>query len=80
MGCLQILMPKPCFFLVNLISLCYVELARFVVFFPCLTFGWLRARTGFLVAPILSHGSANVFFYVVAEVGFVNGSVNIAPR
>jgi len=34
--------------------------ARMVVFFPGLLFGWLRAKTGSLLAPILSHGSANV--------------------
>ncbi len=31
------------------------------VFFSGLLFGWLRAKTGSLIAPILSHGSANVF-------------------
>jgi membrane protease YdiL (CAAX protease family) len=39
-----------------------LEPAGLVVFFPGLLFAWLRARTGSLVAPILSHGSANVFF------------------
>ena len=34
--------------------------ARMAVFFPGLLFGWLRARTGTLLAPILSHGCANV--------------------
>jgi len=34
--------------------------ASMSVFFPGLLFGWLRARTGSLLAPILSHGSANV--------------------
>ena len=33
---------------------------RLGVFFPGLLFGWLRAKTGSLLAPILSHGSANV--------------------
>ena len=33
---------------------------RMAVFFPGLLFGWLRARTGTLIAPILSHGCANV--------------------
>lgn len=36
--------------------------ARISVFFPALLFGWLRARTGSLVAPILSHATANVVF------------------
>jgi membrane protease YdiL (CAAX protease family) len=34
--------------------------ARMAVFFPGLLFGWLRARTGTLLAPILSHGTANL--------------------
>jgi membrane protease YdiL (CAAX protease family) len=34
--------------------------ARMAVFFPGLLFGWLRAKTGSLLAPILSHGSANL--------------------
>jgi membrane protease YdiL (CAAX protease family) len=37
----------------------------FTVFFPGLLFGWLRAKTGSLVAPILSHGSANVFSMIL---------------
>ena len=41
--------------------------ARFVVFLPGLLFAWLRAKTGSLVAPILSHGSANIFFMVMLE-------------
>jgi membrane protease YdiL (CAAX protease family) len=44
-----------------------LEVARFVVFFPGLLFAWLRARTGSLVAPILSHGSANVFFMLLLK-------------
>jgi hypothetical protein len=38
-----------------------LKVAGFLAFFPGLLFAWLRARTGFLLAPILSHGSANVF-------------------
>jgi membrane protease YdiL (CAAX protease family) len=34
---------------------------RMATFFPSLLFAWLRARTGSLIAPVLSHGSANVF-------------------
>jgi len=34
--------------------------ARLAVFFPGLLFGWLRAKTGTLLAPILSHGTANL--------------------
>ena len=44
-----------------------LNVAGFVVFFPGLLFAWLRARTGSLVAPILSHGSANVFFMLLLE-------------
>ncbi len=39
--------------------------ARFVVFFPGLLFAWLRARTGSLLASVLSHGSANVFYMIL---------------
>ena len=35
--------------------------ARMAVFFPALLFGWLKAKTGTLIAPILSHGTANMF-------------------
>jgi membrane protease YdiL (CAAX protease family) len=38
----------------------YLDVSRMAVFFPGLLFGWLRARTGSLLAPILSHGTANV--------------------
>jgi membrane protease YdiL (CAAX protease family) len=34
--------------------------ARMAVLFPALLFGWLRAKTGTLLAPILSHGTANL--------------------
>ncbi len=34
---------------------------RLAVFFPSLLFGWLRAKTGNLVAPILVHAASNVF-------------------
>ncbi|MDT8366604.1 MAG: CPBP family glutamic-type intramembrane protease [bacterium] len=49
---------------VLLFSLAHVAVdldpARLAVFFPGLLFGWLRAKTGTLLAPILSHGSANL--------------------
>ena len=41
--------------------------ARMAVFFPALLFGWLRARTGSLVAPILSHATANVIFEMLTR-------------
>ena len=34
---------------------------RLAVFFPALAFGWLRARTGGLLGPVLFHGLSNVF-------------------
>jgi hypothetical protein len=34
--------------------------ARLAVFFPSLVFGWLRHRTGSLLAPIVFHGACNV--------------------
>ena len=39
--------------------------ARMSVFFPGLLFGWLRARTGAVLAPILSHGSANALYMLL---------------
>jgi membrane protease YdiL (CAAX protease family) len=38
----------------------YLDPLRMAVFFPGLLFAWLRARTGSLLAPNLSHGSANL--------------------
>jgi membrane protease YdiL (CAAX protease family) len=35
--------------------------ARFAVFFPSLLFGWLRARTGGIGAPLAFHAACNVF-------------------
>jgi membrane protease YdiL (CAAX protease family) len=35
--------------------------ARLAVFFPALVFGWLRARTGGIGAPVLFHASCNLF-------------------
>ena len=34
---------------------------RLAVFFPALAFGWLRQRTGGLLAPVLFHGMSNIF-------------------
>ncbi len=41
--------------------------ARLLVFFPGLLMGWLRARTGSLVAPIVFHGLANVLMEVLVR-------------
>ncbi len=35
--------------------------ARLMVFFSALAFGWLRAKTGTLLAPILFHAASNIF-------------------
>jgi uncharacterized protein len=34
---------------------------RVATFFPGLLFGWLRARTGSVAAPVLVHALANLF-------------------
>jgi hypothetical protein len=34
---------------------------KLAVFFPALAFGWLKARRGTIVAPILFHAASNVF-------------------
>jgi len=35
--------------------------ARLAVFFPALVFGWLRARTKGVGAPVLFHAACNIF-------------------
>ena len=45
---------------------------RMAVFFPALVFGWLRDRTGSIIAPALFHGISNVT-YLLAEYFFVAG-------
>ena len=50
-----------------------VDLAphKLLVFFPALVFGWLRARRGTIVAPILFHAASNVFMDILrAGFGF----------
>ena len=44
-----------------------VDLAphRLLVFFPALAFGWLRARRGTMVAPILFHAASNIFMDIL---------------
>lgn len=42
-----------------------LEPARLAVFFPALAFGWLKARRGSIVAPILFHAASNVFMDVL---------------
>jgi len=46
------------------------DVSRLSVFFPGLLFGWLLARTGALIAPMLFHGLCNsVLFTLQAWVG-----------
>lgn len=40
---------------------------RLAVFFPALLFGWLRARTGTVVAAVVVHGASNVLIRAVAS-------------
>ncbi len=39
--------------------------ARLAVFFPALAFGWLKAKRGGLVAPVLFHAASNIFMDVL---------------
>jgi membrane protease YdiL (CAAX protease family) len=41
------------------------EVERLSVFFPGLLFGWLQARTGALIAPILFHGLCNIVLFTL---------------
>lgn len=41
--------------------------ARLAVFFPALLFGWLRARTGGVGAPLLFHAACNLFSLTLAR-------------
>jgi membrane protease YdiL (CAAX protease family) len=36
------------------------------VFFPSLAFGWLRARTGSIVAPVIFHGLCNIWVQLLS--------------
>jgi len=45
--------------------------SRLAVFFPALAFGWLRARTGGIAAPVLFHAASNVFMgFLTTGYGF----------
>ncbi len=45
--------------------------ARLAVFFPALGFGWLRARRGSIVTPIVFHAASNIFMeFLTAGFGF----------
>lgn len=39
---------------------------RLAVFFPSLLFGWMRARTGSILAPVLFHAFSNVWIQTLA--------------
>lgn len=39
--------------------------ARLATFFPGLLFGWLRARTGSIAAPVVAHALSNLFLAVL---------------
>jgi membrane protease YdiL (CAAX protease family) len=41
------------------------QLVSFVTFLPGLVLGWLFVRTGSLLAPILFHGLANTFYFML---------------
>ncbi|MBA2661225.1 MAG: CPBP family intramembrane metalloprotease [Bradymonadaceae bacterium] len=41
-------------------------LSRAAVFFPSLLFGWLRERTGTIVAPVIFHASCNMLVLLAA--------------
>ena len=43
-----------------------ISLGRGAVFFPSLLFGWLRERTGSIIAPTVFHAAANMMVLVVA--------------
>ncbi len=41
------------------------DAGRLNVFFPGLLFGWLQARTGALIAPVLFHGFCNIALFTL---------------
>lgn len=46
-------------------SLIHFEGWHLLIFFPAVAFGWLREKTGGLVAPILFHATCNLFAHWV---------------
>jgi membrane protease YdiL (CAAX protease family) len=51
-----------------LFALCHVLFggpARFIVFFPAVLYGWLRARTGTIAVPTLYHAFSNLLMQVM---------------
>ena len=57
------LLSSACFALGHLVLDARPE--RLAVFFPSLLFGWLRARTGNIVASVLFHAACNVYAQVL---------------
>lgn len=41
---------------------------HFAIFFPSLLFGWLREKTGGLVAPILFHATSNILVNLIGQI------------
>jgi membrane protease YdiL (CAAX protease family) len=54
-------------------SLVQVQWWHFAIFFPSLVFGWLRARTGGVMAGALFHAWCNI------TVGLLDGAYGVAP-
>lgn len=47
-------------------SLISLQWWHFSIFFPALVFGWLRERSGGLLAPVLFHATSNVVIRLIA--------------
>jgi len=43
---------------------------RLVVFFPGLTFGWMRSATGSIFAGVIAHAASNLFIHILQNVFF----------
>jgi membrane protease YdiL (CAAX protease family) len=41
------------------------HLFSLAVFFPALVFGWLKERTGKVVAPAVFHALANIIYFLI---------------
>jgi membrane protease YdiL (CAAX protease family) len=48
------------------------SLMRLAVFFPAMLMGWMRERTGSILAPVIFHALSNVSF-IVAQAGLYQG-------
>ncbi len=63
---LSIVLSAACFAVAHIII--QGKIISVVTFLPGLILGWLFIRTKSLLAPILYHGLANTFYYVLAGV------------